>query len=102
MPRAARETVSACSKKPTRSGSAAPASGGSARCDSNEDDAMLGAMPGASVVRSTSRIVSVEAMRVIPSRCASCVATADLPTPGAPPTSTTSVRSPRRSARERR
>ena len=82
-------TAAVCSRNPTTTSSF---DGGSRRTEpaSNDDACSVGMSSWENSARITSRIASVATTRTIPSRVASWVASVDLPTPVAPPISTTS------------
>ncbi len=69
---------------------------------SNDDVWMWGTSSREMTARITCRTASVETMRVMPRRWATCVAIVDLPVPGAPPMSITSGHSMFCSALQRR
>ena len=66
------------------------ASSGTVDAASNDDVCTCGTSSREITARITCRTASVETMRVMPRRWATCVAIVDLPVPGAPPISTTS------------
>ena len=82
-------TAAVCSRNPTTTSSF---EGGSRSTEpaSNDDACNVGMSSWENSARITSRIASVATTRTMPRRVASCVASVDLPTPVAPPISTTS------------
>ena len=92
------DTALVCSMKPTLLRSVSRGTGTrTAEAASNEDVWMAGMSSGAKKARIVWRTMSVPMTRVMPRRCASSVARVLLPTPVAPPMSTMSGVSRRRS-----
>ena len=84
------DTAAVCSRKPTMTlSSDRPGGSRSASPAANEDVYSVGINASVNMARMTSRIASVATTRTMFSRTASCVASVDLPTPVAPPISTT-------------